>query len=78
MTVASKKDAPAKLTYRGHQYRRVAITDEGNIWKTKVAPRLEILLELATDGDAEDHLKKQQAVGVLFELKEYFKLLGLQ
>lgn len=78
MTVASKKYPPAKLTYKGHQYCRVATTDEGNIWTTQIAPRLELLHELATDGETEDYLKKQQARGAWFELKEYFKLLGLQ
>jgi hypothetical protein len=78
MTTANKKAPPAKLRYKGRQYNRVAITDEGNIWKNKVAPRLKTLFELASDGDAEDHNKKEQARGVWFELKEYFKLLGLQ
>ena len=78
MTAASKKHPPAKLSYKGHQYRRVAITDEGNIWKTQITPRLELLLELASDGDTEDHMKKQTARGAWYELKEYFKLLGLQ
>ena len=78
MTTTSKNKPPAKLVYKGLNYHRVALTDEGNIWKTQVTPRLEQLLEIASDGEVEDQIKKEQAYAVWRELREYFKLLGLQ
>ena len=78
MTTTSKNKPPAKLIYKGSKYHRVALTDEGSLWQNQVTPRLKQLLEIASDGEAEDQMKKEQAYAVWRELKEYFKLLGLQ
>ena len=76
MTKDRKNIPPAKLFYKGSEYH-LAITDAGNVWKNQIAPRLEALFELASDGDTEDQIKKERARNYWYELKEYFRLLGL-
>lgn len=77
MGTFNKKGLPAKLVYKGSRYR-LAITEEGKLWKSQIAPRLEQLFEIASDGETEDQLKKEQAHSIYRELREYFKLLGIQ
>jgi hypothetical protein len=67
---------PAKLLYKGSLYR-LAYTDDKNIWKTSILPRLESLVDTAANDDLSDYDKRIQAGHVLPELKEYFKLLGI-
>ena len=78
MTKPSKNSLPPKLIYKGFTYHRTAITEEGRLWKDQVTPRLEMMHEIASDGEIEDHEKKAQIARLWLELREYFKLLGLQ
>jgi hypothetical protein len=68
---------PVKLVYKGQEYH-IAVTEESRLWETQLAPRLEALAEIAANKELSDHVKKEQARTVYYELREYFKLLGIQ
>jgi len=77
MSQKSVPKIPVKLLYKGHEYR-LAITEDARLWETQLAPRLKALTEIAADKELSDFSKKEQARTVYYELREYFKLLGIQ